>query len=45
MGIDMIITESTVEFRIDQVGETCSSINDNLLVPWAPTVTEPLIEL
>ena len=40
VGIDMIITGSIVDFRIDQVGETCSSINDNLLGLLAPIVTE-----
>ena len=31
--IDIIITPLIVDFGIDQVGETCSSINDNLLAP------------
>ena len=32
--IDIIITPPLiVDFGIDQVGETCSSINDNLLAP------------
>ena len=40
MGIDIIITQTIVDFRIDQVGETCSSINDNLLGLLDPIVTE-----